>query len=156
VSHFWTPHTRWTHGVYVGGWFPTAAESRAVFVHQSESAASFGVYTGMHHYRDGQRLDIAVDASFGLGEGPISILQVGGTQLSVHAFLGLRDELPLVAGVILTPWVSQVQLGARYRFRDQLDAGLGLNVPVLGVMGPQPDPGNTWLLQPMFDLRVTQ
>lgn len=145
---------RLSHGVYVGGYFPAGSESTAVFVHTNEVAASAGGYTGYHLYADTPRMDLAVDLSLGLGVGPIALGELGGTQLSVHAFYELREDLPLVAGAVLTPWVSHVQLGARWRPNDHVDAGLGVNVPALGVMGPQPVASEVFLLQPMFDVQI--
>jgi hypothetical protein len=146
---------RLSHGVYVGGYGPLGGQLSTVFVHTNELASSAGGYTGYHLYADAPRVDLAVDLSVGLGVGPIELVELGGTQLSVHGFFELRDDLPLVAGVVLTPWVSHVQLGARWRPTEHLDAGLGVNVPALGVMGPQPVVSEVFLLQPMFDLQIT-
>jgi len=142
--------------VYVGGSFPSGSQSTAVFVHLNETAGSAGGYTGYHLYVDAPRRDVAVDLSGGLGRGPSTFVELGGTQLSVHGFFDLRDDLALVAGVVRTPWVSHVQLGARFRPTDHVDAGVGVDIPVLGGMGPQPVRSELVMFQPMLDVRVTR
>ncbi len=147
---------RLTHGVYVGGHFPMGDGSSAVFVYPNEVASSFGGYTGYHLYADVGRTSLALDLSLGLGAGPIQFQVLGQVQFSAHGFYELREDLPLVAGLVLTPWVSHAQVGARFRPSDHVDMGVGLNIPVLGVLGPQPVYDEVFLIQPMLDLQVTR
>ena len=147
---------RMTHAFFTGAFFPMGGSraTTAVFVHPNETMLSAGAYTGYYGYADLGRLDVAIEASVGLGQGPYVLLDLAQTHLSAHAFYEVIDGLPLVAGVVVTPWMSHVQLGARFRPAEHVDAGLSVNIPVRGGRGPDPESGDLQLIQPMVDLRV--
>ncbi len=147
---------RWTHGFFLGAWVPIAGDytTTSLFVHGAETAQSAGVYTGYQGYLDTDRFDLAIEVSAGLGTGPVSMLQLGETHASIHGFYEVLDGLPLMAGLVVTDWLGHVQVGTRWRPNERFDLGVGVNIPVVGLLGPTPDPDAMVLIQPMGDLRV--
>ncbi|GEM_PF-3049285 len=126
-------------------------ETHALFVHGGETVRSGGPYVGLQATLTSGPLSVAVEASHG-GNGSH---YASKRWVSAHGFYSIGDKWAVLGGGVLSGWMHHAQGGVRWRPSALIEAGLGVNVPLMaGPYGPEFDSGETFFLEPMLDVAM--